>query len=229
MAAAMSRRRWKNASVRCQESRAASAWSVRQRSLQDECWAPASIVMSCACRASVTPPKRRAGALVPRTRRAAVSRRRAGTEEVLPPHAARPPSSRTLYRVPRASGSRAASPHRAPARYDRRMGRRNRRDRKGRWDRWDDAEAWPPRPDPRARREARRRDRDRRPAPVEPAPTFAASPPTSLLPDAAPATRTCGRCQEWIGDELGGRGECLHPGSGILRPWWDTPACPFFH
>ena len=48
-----------------------------------------------------------------------------------------------------------------------------------------------------------------------------------LVPD-PPEAKTCGRCHEWLADEVGGRGECLHPGSGILRPWWETPACAFF-
>ncbi|MGK2966301.1 MAG: hypothetical protein ACSLFM_11965 [Tepidiformaceae bacterium] len=38
----------------------------------------------------------------------------------------------------------------------------------------------------------------------------------------------CGSCREFIEDQHGGRGECLHPGSGILSPWTDTPGCPFF-
>ena len=38
----------------------------------------------------------------------------------------------------------------------------------------------------------------------------------------------CGGCREFVEDEHGGRGECLHPGSGILSPWTDTPGCPFF-
>ena len=39
--------------------------------------------------------------------------------------------------------------------------------------------------------------------------------------------RACGTCQEFIEDQEGGRGTCLHPGSGILLPWTDTPGCPF--
>jgi hypothetical protein len=38
---------------------------------------------------------------------------------------------------------------------------------------------------------------------------------------------SCSSCREFIEDQVGGRGECLHPGSGILLPWPDTPACPF--
>jgi hypothetical protein len=58
-------------------------------------------------------------------------------------------------------------------------------------------------------------------------PVVPAAGPGPLL--AAPTTTaTCGRCREFLADELGGRGECLHPGSGVLRPWWDTPGCPFF-
>ncbi len=39
----------------------------------------------------------------------------------------------------------------------------------------------------------------------------------------------CGGCLEWFPDQEGGRGTCDHPGSGFLKPWSDTPACPFFH
>jgi hypothetical protein len=39
--------------------------------------------------------------------------------------------------------------------------------------------------------------------------------------------KQCGNCREFIEDAEGGRGECLHPGSGILSPWTDTPACQF--
>lgn len=46
------------------------------------------------------------------------------------------------------------------------------------------------------------------------------------LPVAAPM-KTCGGCVEFVEDQLTGRGECLHPGSGILRPWPDTAACQF--
>lgn len=52
--------------------------------------------------------------------------------------------------------------------------------------------------------------------------------PVSLLPEPA-AGPVCGRCREWFADEVGGRGTCDHPGSGFLKPWSDTPACPFFH
>jgi hypothetical protein len=110
------------------------------------------------------------------------------------------------------------------------MARHKGRNRKGRQDRWDDAEEWQPPSDRRSRRNTKGRGRSRGAAPDAPAPTINAPPPLlSLLPGSPPDVKTCGRCQEWIGDELGGRGECLHPGSGILRPWWDTPACPFFH
>ncbi|MEP7214739.1 MAG: hypothetical protein ABI782_00715 [Anaerolineaceae bacterium] len=43
-----------------------------------------------------------------------------------------------------------------------------------------------------------------------------------------PATSLCGGCREFIEDQEGGRGTCLHPGSGILSPWTDTLACEFF-
>jgi hypothetical protein len=111
------------------------------------------------------------------------------------------------------------------------MARHKGRSGKGRRNRWDDAEEWQSPPDARSRRTAKGRGRNRGAAPDAPAlaPAPIASPPFSLLPSAPPEVKTCGRCQEWISDELGGRGECLHPGSGILRPWWDTPACPFYH
>jgi hypothetical protein len=42
------------------------------------------------------------------------------------------------------------------------------------------------------------------------------------------AVNTCGSCREFIEDQEGGRGTCLHPGSGVLAPWTDTEACGFF-
>jgi hypothetical protein len=43
-----------------------------------------------------------------------------------------------------------------------------------------------------------------------------------------PAMATaCGRCLEFVEDGEGGRGTCLHPASGVLAPWSDTPACAF--
>ncbi len=42
------------------------------------------------------------------------------------------------------------------------------------------------------------------------------------------ASRVCGSCREFVEDGEGGRGTCLHPGSGILSPWTDTQACDFF-
>jgi len=42
------------------------------------------------------------------------------------------------------------------------------------------------------------------------------------------AVETCGGCLEFVEDEVGGRGECLHPGSGVLSPWTDTAACAFY-
>lgn len=44
----------------------------------------------------------------------------------------------------------------------------------------------------------------------------------------AEPARTCGGCREFVEDHEGGRGTCLHPGSGILNPWTDTEACDFF-
>jgi hypothetical protein len=40
--------------------------------------------------------------------------------------------------------------------------------------------------------------------------------------------KVCGACKEFIEDHEGGRGTCLHPGSGILSPWTDTQACDFY-
>ncbi|MFN8508014.1 MAG: hypothetical protein U0547_10685 [Dehalococcoidia bacterium] len=39
--------------------------------------------------------------------------------------------------------------------------------------------------------------------------------------------KACGQCREFIEDRDGGRGSCLHPGSGIAFPWTDTPGCDF--
>jgi len=41
------------------------------------------------------------------------------------------------------------------------------------------------------------------------------------------AVKQCGNCREFVEDQEGGRGTCLHPGSGILSPWTDTEACQF--
>ena len=43
-----------------------------------------------------------------------------------------------------------------------------------------------------------------------------------------PAICHCGACREFIEDQEGGRGTCLHPGSGVLSPWTDTESCSFF-
>lgn len=39
---------------------------------------------------------------------------------------------------------------------------------------------------------------------------------------------SCGSCHEYVEQDDSGRGECLHPGSGILSPWRDTPSCDFY-
>ena len=44
----------------------------------------------------------------------------------------------------------------------------------------------------------------------------------------APGPSLCGACKEFIEDGEGGRGTCLHPGSGVLSPWTDTTGCDFF-
>ncbi|MGH2633663.1 MAG: hypothetical protein ACRDG3_09665 [Tepidiformaceae bacterium] len=43
-----------------------------------------------------------------------------------------------------------------------------------------------------------------------------------------PPVKSCGGCREFVEDQEGGRGTCLHPGSGVLSPWTDTQACQFF-
>lgn len=43
-----------------------------------------------------------------------------------------------------------------------------------------------------------------------------------------PAVKTCGSCKEFVEELENGRGTCLHPGSGVLSPWTDTEACPFY-
>jgi len=60
-------------------------------------------------------------------------------------------------------------------------------------------------------------------------PWLAADGPFPLLGrSAAPASSlVCGGCREFIEDGEGGRGTCLHPGSGILSPWTDTTGCDF--
>jgi hypothetical protein len=50
----------------------------------------------------------------------------------------------------------------------------------------------------------------------------------SLAIGAPLAGRTCGRCREFVEDGELGRGTCLHPGSGVLHPWTDTPGCDFW-
>jgi hypothetical protein len=48
------------------------------------------------------------------------------------------------------------------------------------------------------------------------------------LPVLAPPKVQCGRCHEFVEDGEGGRGTCLHPASGIMFPWYDTPGCDFY-
>lgn len=52
--------------------------------------------------------------------------------------------------------------------------------------------------------------------------------PTSMVPHPPPSLKLCGGCREFVEDQEGGRGTCLHPGSGVLSPWTDTEACAFF-
>jgi hypothetical protein len=84
----------------------------------------------------------------------------------------------------------------------------------------------------RNRRIERRATRDYQGAFAEP---FDADPVEELLAGIArermwPAqeTATCGQCREFVHDGDAGRGTCLHPASGVLAPWTDTPACPYY-
>jgi hypothetical protein len=45
--------------------------------------------------------------------------------------------------------------------------------------------------------------------------------------EVAVVAKACGGCKEFIEDGQGGRGTCLHPASGILSPWTDTPGCAY--
>ena len=107
------------------------------------------------------------------------------------------------------------------------MPRRGRRSRRN----WDDQDGWSGWDEHRDRWTGRRKERAR-PRPLRSVEHADAGhqvmPATLIVPPAPEPPRTCGRCQEWIADEVGGRGECLHPGSGMFKPWWETPACPFF-
>lgn len=50
-------------------------------------------------------------------------------------------------------------------------------------------------------------------------------PPAPALP------HKCGNCREWLqppASSMDARGRCLHPGSGIVAPDRDTPACDFY-
>jgi hypothetical protein len=51
--------------------------------------------------------------------------------------------------------------------------------------------------------------------------------PYPLLGRGSGTGLTCGGCKEFVEDGDGGRGTCLHPGSGIAFPWTDTPGCDF--
>jgi len=93
---------------------------------------------------------------------------------------------------------------------------------------------------PRGRGRGDRPSRERRkPALERPGARIEALPPpadeagvTTILMDQpafGTATKSCGLCRNWFDrGTIGGRGECDHPGSGIMYPYDDTPACPFF-
>ena len=83
-------------------------------------------------------------------------------------------------------------------------------------------------------RRAAHRDRDFGPG-FESAPRFRVDPferddlfaVLNVRPPETTLALSCGTCREFVEDANGGRGTCLHPGSGILGPWTDTPACDF--
>jgi hypothetical protein len=94
---------------------------------------------------------------------------------------------------------------------------------------------------PRGRGRGDRPNRERRKLPQEhavvampsaaPAPAREETGIVTILsePRIAPSKRICGLCRNWFDrGVIGGRGECDHPGSGILFPYDDTPACDFF-
>ena len=108
--------------------------------------------------------------------------------------------------MPRRNRQRAGRPG------DRRWG--SPRKRPTRDERREASPLWPRDRHPDGRADALRFDLDNVPGPA-------------LLPS-PPVEPVCGACREWYADESGGRGTCAHPGSGFLKPWSDTPACPFF-
>lgn len=74
-------------------------------------------------------------------------------------------------------------------------------------------------------------DRARSPAVALPPPSAEAGVVTILMdePRNQPGAKSCGLCRNWFDrGTIGGRGECDHPGSGIMYPFDDTPACAFF-
>lgn len=97
-------------------------------------------------------------------------------------------------------------------RRNRRWRDRSRPDRDPSWRRGRAArqDPWPPLP------------RGRRPDPGG----LPGLPPPAADPRPA-RSRVCGNCREWL-DLDGGRGRCLHPGSGFMYPYADTPGCDFF-
>jgi hypothetical protein len=47
-----------------------------------------------------------------------------------------------------------------------------------------------------------------------------------------PLAQQCGNCLEWLppgADNIGARGTCMHPASGILAPDADTIGCNYFN
>lgn len=94
------------------------------------------------------------------------------------------------------------------------MGRRRNRKRERRWEQQPGGRAWD---EPKAHIAPATHEENR---------SLLLSMSVHDAPAAAPA-KTCGTCREFIEDQEAGRGTCLHPGSGVLSPWTDTPACGF--
>lgn len=43
-----------------------------------------------------------------------------------------------------------------------------------------------------------------------------------------PLVTACGKCREFVEGTDWGRGTCIHPASGVLSPWPDTPGCDYY-
>lgn len=85
----------------------------------------------------------------------------------------------------------------------------------------------------RPSRERRKPAREQTPAPAAtlPPPADEVGVVTILMDEerVPGGVKSCGLCRNWFDrGTIGGRGECDHPGSGMMYPYDDTPACPFF-